>query len=295
MRKAWSIVLFSLWCTALAGCNQMGVKQNPESAFEQVRDRFMEQQTFSFHGRTKLMAGQSANGNLVNFTGQKQGADIAMKVDFSVPEQNQAKSLSLLKKDQQLYVMTEGTQGWQSAAGRDAVFRQELNNWDPVFAMEQMNEMKKSVIPLNNRHANNDLTAVRVVLDSAKLKSWLAEQMKEQTSATAQSEGMGVMQQGEAIHQPRVKYALSLSEGTWNRSRKGAMIQQADPRVDELINQMELEAEYTIYYNRHTMLPANMTMSIRSVYTANDQRIREYSQVETVLQNYGQPMTLPQP
>lgn len=296
MRKAWSIVMLALWCTSLVGCNQMGVQQNAGSAFEQIRDRFMEEKAFSFHGRTKLVTGDTAYGNAVNFSGRKEGDDMLMKVDVSVPEQKQLKSLSLLKKNQQLYVLSDGAEDWVEASGGDTVFRQELNNWDPVFAMEQMNELKKSVLPLNDRNQEDDIEAVRVILDSTRLKSWLADQMKSQTRATTQSQGSPKLQV-EALHQPRLKYALRLSDGAWNRPRSEAATVQSteQPPVDEIIDQMELEAEYTIYYNRHTMLPVNMTMAIRSEYDANDQRIREYTQVETFFQNYGQRFSWPEP
>ncbi|MED2009092.1 hypothetical protein P4V39_13615 [Brevibacillus borstelensis] len=296
MRKGWSIVMLALLCGGLTGCNQMGVKQNADSAFEQVRDRFSEQQAFAFHGTTKLVTGDTANGNVVSFSGRKTGDDMLMRVDFAVPEQKQAKSVSLLSKNEQIYVRTEGSAGWKNTSGQDAVFRQEMNNWDPVFAMEQINQMKKSVLPLQDRAPEDDIEAVRILMDSTKLKSWLAEQMKSQASARTQSHAGGAaVLQTEAIHQPRLKYALTLSDGTWNRPRTGATIQATEPPVDEIIDQMELEAEYTIYYNKNTKLPTNMTMSIRSEYDMNDQRVREYTQVETYLQNYGQAIPVPDP
>ncbi|MEJ8543993.1 hypothetical protein [Brevibacillus borstelensis] len=296
MRKGWSIVMLALLCGCLTGCNQMGVKQNADSAFEQVRDRFAEQQAFTFHGRTKLVTGDTASGNAVSFSGRKAGGDMLMRVDFAVPEQKQAKSLSLLSKNEQLYVKSEGSPDWKNTSGHDTVFRQEMSNWDPVFAMEQINEMKKSVLPLKDRAPDDDIEAVRILMDSTKLKNWLAEQMKSQASARTESFAAGAsVMQTEAVHPPRLKYALKLSDGTWNRPRTGATIQSTEPPVDEIIDQMELEAEYTVYYNKNTMLPTNMTMSIRSEYDMNDQRVREYTQVETFLQNYGQVIPVPDP
>jgi hypothetical protein len=61
------------------------------------------------------------------------------------------------------------------------------------------------------------------------------------------------------------------------------------------VDQMDLEAEYTIYYDKSTMLPTSLLMSISSQYDMNDQRVQEHSQVETYIQNYGKVPPLPNP
>ncbi|WP_035299869.1 hypothetical protein [Brevibacillus thermoruber] len=283
MRKAWNFIFLPLLCAALAGCNTMGARPNAAAAFDQVRDRFAEQEAFAFYGQTKLLTGDTANGNVVSFSGRKHGDGILMNVNLSQPERKRVNTLSLLSRQQRLYVKQGSDREWKSV-GRDGSFRQELNNWDPVFAFRQMDELKKSVLPLTDRNMADDIEAVRVLLDSTRLKNWLAEQMKEQAGPHVQS-----------AHQPRLKLAMMLSDGAWRAPRQGAAIQAAEPNVDEIIDQMELEAEYTVYYNKTTMLPTSLVMSIRSEYDANNQRVLEHAQVETFLQNYGQVPPLPEP
>lgn len=58
---------------------------------------------------------------------------------------------------------------------------------------------------------------------------------------------------------------------------------------------MDVNAEYTVYYNKTSKLPTTITMSIQSQYDLNGRRVREHSQVETYLQNYGRVKPLPQP
>ncbi|MBR8660900.1 MULTISPECIES: hypothetical protein [Bacillales] len=283
MRKALHFVFLPLLCAVLAGCNTMGDRPNAQAAYDQVRDRFAEQESFAFYGQTKLLTGDTANANVVSFSGRKHKEGILMNVKLSQPEQKRVQTLSLLSRQERLFVKQESDREWKSA-GLDGSFRQELNNWDPVFAFRQMDEMKKSVLPLTDRNTADDIEAVRVLLDSTKLKNWLAEQMKQQAGLHVQS-----------AHQPRLKLAMTLSDGAWRALRQGVSIQAAETNVDEMIDQMELEAEYTVYYNKTTMLPTSLVMSIRSEYDANNQRVLEHTRVETFLQNYGQVQPLPNP
>ncbi|MCK9906257.1 hypothetical protein MXD63_40490, partial [Frankia sp. Cpl3] len=115
----------------------------------------------------------------------------------------------------------------------------ELDNWNPVFSFRQIDDTRKRVLPIPDRNPADDIEAVRVLLDSDKLKSWLAHQMKKQTAATAQVQS--------STYMPKLKLALKLSDRDWRKHTSGAQIQAAPTRgdVDELIDLMQLEAEYT--------------------------------------------------
>ncbi|MFY0544611.1 hypothetical protein [Brevibacillus sp. H7] len=285
MRKLWTLFTGTLLIASLTGCNQMGQNaQDADAAYAQIRDRFQEQQAFSFYGRTKLLTGDTANGNVVNFSGQKQGDDLLMNVKLSFPERKRVDSMSILAKGQKLYARSGDRQGWRIVDGRDGSLRQELNNWNPSFNFQQMNEMKASVVTEVDRNPEDNLQAVRVLFDSTKLKNWLSQQMKEQTGTQIQT-----------VHSPRLKLAMTLSDGDWKNRRPGMTVQATEPNIDQIIDQMELEAECSIYYDQTTMLPTSTVMSIRSQYDLNNQRVQEHSQVETFLQDYGQVRPLPDP
>lgn len=291
MRKGWTICLLTLLCTAVSGCNQMGVKQNAVSAYEQVRDQFSNQQSFAFYGRTKLLTANSANANMVNFSGRKDGEAVYMNVKLSVPEKKRVDTLSLLNQGDKLYAKVGNEQNWKSVEGTGGALRQEMNNWSPVFSFQQMDEMKSRVLPMVDENPNDDLEAVRVVLDSAKLKNWLVAQMKEQAAA-----GTTIQSTATATHKPKLKLAMNLSDGNWNKRQNGLSIQANEPpAVNDIVDQMDLDAEYTIYYHKSSMLPTSLLMSISSAYDMNDQRVQEHSQVETYIQNYGKVQPLPNP
>jgi len=282
MRKFWTIVAGTMLAVSLTGCNQAA--QQADTEYAQIRERFQQQQAFSFHGRTKLLTGDTANGNVVNFSGQKQGSDLLMNVKLSFPERKRVDSMSILAKDQMLYMMTGDNQGWRPVDGRDGSIRQELDNWNPVATFRQMDELKASVIPVDDRTPEDNLRAVRVLFDSTKLKQWLAQQMKSQAGTTIQT-----------AHAPRLKLAMTLSDGEWRNRKPGMSVQATEPNIDQIIDQMELEAECTIYYDQTSMLPTSTVMSIRSQYDVNNQRVHEHSQVETFLQDYGRVKPLPAP
>ncbi|MGV3135146.1 hypothetical protein ACEF06_01500 [Brevibacillus agri] len=296
MRKYWTICLLSVACTALAGCNQMGVKQNPSSAFEQVRDQFAAQSSYAFYGRTKLLTANSANANMVNFSGRKDGEAEYMNVKISVPEEKRVETLSLLREGSELYAKQGQGEKWKPVPGEGVALRQEMDNWSPGFCFQQMDEMKKGIRQLPDENPEDDLEAIGVTLDSAKLKAWLAAQLQEQSATGSRIQSAAGPFPG---HKPRLKLAMQLSDGDWAGAsvRQGGTSIQAKPSQDvkALVDQMDVEAEYTIYYNKTTMLPTNMKMSIRSAYDLNDQRVKEHSQVETYLQNYGRAKPLPAP
>jgi len=268
--------------TAAAGCTRDNAQQSATGSFEKVRDRFFAQQAYEFHGKTSLLAGNTANGNLVNFSGHKQGNQTAMTVSLSVPEKNQVDTLSLLSKNQRLYAKFSEKESWQSVEGNTA-FQQEFANWDPAYSFEQMDSMRTKVIPLADQNQEDGRKAFRVLLDSTKLKSWLADQMR------AQSMGGGSRIQSTRTHAPNLKAAMLLSESQWYRRPEGARIQASEQKnkINEIIDRMEVEAEYTVYYDEKRMLPTNVIMNIRSEYDMLNQRVFEHSKVDTYLLNYG--------
>ncbi|QRG66130.1 hypothetical protein [Brevibacillus choshinensis] len=293
MRKGWTICLVTLLCTAMGGCNQMGVKQSAGSAFEEVSDHFTTQDAYEFHGRTKLLTENSANGNVVNFSGRKDKEAVYMNVKLSVPEENRVNNLSLLNRGDKLYAKQGSDSSWKDVGQTKHGFQQEMDNWDPAYAFQQMAEMKKKVLPLPDENPNDDVEGVRVTLDSAKLKSWLVTQMSEQAS------GSQIQSTSSAVYKPSVKLAMSLSDGAWKKSatgHKGPRIQsQSAPNVSEIVDQMDVNAEYTVFYNKTSKLPTTISMSIQSQYDLKGQRVREHSQVETYLTNYGKVKPLPNP
>ncbi|MGG1663447.1 hypothetical protein [Brevibacillus sp. NRS-1366] len=297
MRKCWTLcMMMTVLCTALVGCNQMGVKQNPGSTYEQVRDHFSAQPSYAFYGRTKLLTANSSNANMVNFSGRKDGDAVYMKVKLSVPDEKRVDTLALLNQGDKLYAKEGNDQNWKNVASKDAALQQEMNNWSPIFSFQQMDEMKKNVRQLPDENPNDDLEAIRVTLDSAKLKTWLATQMREQTGTGS---GTSIQSTSDFKHKPKLKLAMALSDGNWKKThakQAGPSIQsRMSPDVNDIVDQMDVEAEYTIYYNKTSMLPTSLSMSIRSVYDLNNQRVHEHSQVETYLQNYGRVQPLPSP
>lgn len=295
MRKYWTICLLTVACT-VGGCTQMGVKQNPSSTFEEVRDQFAAQSSYAFYGRTKLLTANSANANMVSFSGRKDGEAEYMNVKISVPEEKRVQTLSLLREGSELYAKQEQGEKWKPVSGDGVALRQEMDNWSPSFCFQQMDEMKKDVRQLPDENPRDDLEAISVTLDSAKLKAWLAAQMQEQAAAGSRIQSAAGPFPG---HKPKLKLAMQLSDGDWAGAsvRQGGTSIQAKQSQDvkALVDQMDVEAECTIYYNKNTMLPTNMTMSIRSAYDLHDQRVKEHSQVETFLQNYGRAKPVPAP
>ncbi|CAM3578358.1 hypothetical protein EDM52_19450 [Brevibacillus invocatus] len=290
MRKGWIICLVACVAMSLGGCGQMGVKQNAGTDFEQIRDHFANQQGYEFYGRTKLLTDNSANANMVNFSGRKDGDTVFMNVKLSVPEKKRVETLTLLDQGTTLYTKKDGAQEWVQSAGDDAALRQEMENWNPAFAFQQMSEMRKNVYPIQDNNVKDDQAMIRVVMDSAKLKGWLASQLQGQSGTHIQS--LPSMNR----HQPSMKLAMSLTKGDWRQPGEGVSIQSTGKTdVQEIVDQMDLEAEYTILYQKSNKLPIRMTMSIRSQYDYKDQRIQEHSQVETYLQNYGKVKPVPDP
>jgi len=295
MRNGWTICLVTLMCVAMSGCNQMGVKQNAGSAFDQVRDHFSAQESYAFYGNTRLLAENSANGNVVNFSGRKDKDAVFMNVKLSLPDEKRVDNLSLLQQGSRLYAKQGSDREWKSVAHTQSVYQQEMNNWDPAACFQQMADMQKNIRPLPDENPNDNVEAVSVTLDPAKLKNWLVTQMHEQSGGA----GPRAQSTAGAAYKPRLKLAMTLSDGSWKNSstgRKGPRIQSAAaPNISEIVDQMDVNAAYTVYYNRTSMLPTSIIMSIQSQYDVNGQRVREHSQVETYLQNYGKVKPLPNP
>lgn len=295
MQKYWRICLLAFVCTVASSCGQMNVKQNAGTTFEQVRDKFAAQNSYAFYGQTKLLTANSSNANMVNFSGRKDGEAVYMNVKLSVPEENRADSLFLLRQGDKLYTKHGENEDWKKVASDTPALQQEMNNWSPVASFEQIDAMKRNVRLLPDENPKDDFEALGIVLDPTQLKSWLASQMQEQTKPGTKIQSMPGR---DKPYIPKLKLAMSLSEGNWRaQTRQSGAAIQSSKKVDirELVNQMEVEAEYTITYNNKTMLPTNLTMSIRSSYDLNDQRVKEHSQVETYLQQYGQVKPIPAP
>jgi hypothetical protein len=283
--------LLTSFLVLLVGCGpHTSQVQSAQNDFAKIRDNFLSQQGFSFQGNTRLLTGTTSNQNLVNFSGKVNGKDTLLDVKISMPEERRAKSVSLLSKNQKLYANVDGQTGWHAVDANNQPIKQEFTNWDPKFGFQQMDKMAAKIVPLSQDTGKKDIKAIKVVLDSAKLKSWLAEQMKKQSAS------VHVHSKGNA-HQPyraKIPFAFTLSDGQLSPAG-GASIKRVETDIKDVISSMELEAVYTVYYNQTSMLPTNMVMNIRSRYIHNSQRINEYSEVQTYLMNYGRQYTLPDP
>lgn len=287
MKRISSTISVLLSLLLLAGCGmQQQTKRSAENDFPLLKDQLLAEDSYEFYGRTKLLSDQEVNSNLVNFSGQKQAKDMVMHVKLSFPEQNRAQNMALLSKDRTLYAKLDADHGWKPVSDHDAAFTQEFNNWNPEFSFRQMEQIRMRVVPGPDNNPNDNIKVMRVHLDPAKLKSWLATQMKEQVGSQTRS-----------VHTPRLKIAMKLSDGNWNKLPKELRVQSAAAHrtIDEIVNNMNIDAVCTISYDYHKMLPVYMEMSIRSAYDKDGQRVRENSQVETFFRNYGQGYQLPQP
>lgn len=184
----------------------------------------------------------------------------------------------------------------EACPGRRSCFAAGDEQLESAILLSANGRAEKSVRQLPDENPQDDLEAIGVTLDSLKLKEWLAAQMQEQAGAGSRIQSAAGPF---ASHKPRVKLAMQLSDGNWTRAAApgaGVSIQAKQAQAQDvkaMVDQMDVEAEYTIYYNKKTMLPTNMTMSIRSAYDLNDQRVKEHSQVETYLQNYGRAKPVP--
>lgn len=292
MKRMFGIMTVLLSLAVLAGCGaQQQTKQSAENDFPLMKDQLLAEKSYEFYGQTKLVSDPEVNNNLVNFSGQKQDADMLMKVKLSFPEQNRAEDLALLSKSDQLYAKRGQDQAWTQVGKNNVAFTQEFNNWNPEFSFRQMDEMRVRVVPGPDNNPNDSIKVMRVHLDPAKLKSWLSSQMKEQ---------MGTLQtkaQTKAVRPPRLKMAMKLSDGDWNKLPQSAHVQSAanHRNIDDIIGNMDLDAVYTISYDYTNMLPTHMQMSIRSAYNKEGQRVVENSQIETYFRNYGRGYQLPDP
>lgn len=288
MKRTFGTISVLLSLAVLAGCGpRQQTTQSAENDFPLVKEQLLAEESYEFYGQTKLLAEPEVNSNLVNFSGQKQANDMLMKVKLSFPEQNRAQDLALLSKNSELYAKREQDPTWRKVSRDDTGFSQEFNNWNPEFTFRQMEEMRTRVVPGPDNNPNDTIKVMRVHLDSNKLKSWLSSQMKQQTA--------GVRVQ--STHSPKLKIAMKLTDGIWKKPPEGVRVQTAATHrnIDEIINNMNIDAIYTISYDSKSMLPTYMEMSIRSAYDKEGHRIRENSQVETFFRNYGRGYQLPDP
>jgi len=283
--KQIGIIGLLVW-SLVSGCTQTEAQQSAEAEYLAVRDRFLSENSYAFWGETKMLTGNSASGSAVTFSGQVQDEDVFLNVRLPATEANRVNTLSLVTRDRRMYAKLGDDGTWQSVADGDAPFRRELDNWNPVAAFQQMEEMRTRVLPLRDQNQQDDLKAVRVLLDAHKLKQSLAKQLKQQ-----------LHRRSDGAYVPRLKVAMNLPGERWRGADKGARIQadQARREIDNLIDNMELEAEYTLYYDALSYLPTRMVMKIRSEYDRAGQRVQEYTQVDTQIRNYGQRYQLPQP
>lgn len=284
MRRIREGLIVALTFLLLTGCNANNDQATAQMRYAQVRDHFLSQNAYSFYGQTKLVTGTTTNSNLVNYSGVVQDQDVYLDVRLSYPDEKRVTTMSLLSKGPQLFAKLSPTSGWAPVHGEDFSIRQEFENWNPILNVQQMDQMRAQVLPLRDRNTGDTLEAVRVLLDSDKMKQWLRSQVRHPQTMSTQS-----------VHMPKLKAALSLSD---QPKRLGGMEIQADTtknNLENMIDNMEIEAEYTLYYDKKHMLPTQMTMAIRSQYVYQNQNIVEHSEIETFLRNYGKTTSLPTP
>ncbi|WP_019122032.1 hypothetical protein [Brevibacillus massiliensis] len=286
MKQMRNGICLILALAVIAGCSQVKTAQSPEAEFKQVRNQFLSENSYSFYGTTRALTGNTVDASPVNFFGHKQGSDMVLNVNIADPDQKHSKNMSLLSQGRNLYVKQSNQQEWEPVGDDHVGLIQEFANWNPITTFLQMDDMRAMVLPVRDRVQTDNIQAMRVVLNSDKLKELLARQLKDQASSRVQS-----------VHLPKQKLAWQLSARDWRTNSSGAHIQagQSHRDIDELLNNMVLDAEYTLYYDKTSKLPTRTLMRIHSRYDLNGQRIYEHSEVDTYLQNYGKTYRLPNP
>lgn len=292
-RGLLSALILSL-LVSMTGCNANDNKADASVKYNAIRDQFLAQSAYSFYGRTKLVTGSTTNSNLVNYSGVVQGKDVYLDLRLSNPAEKSATMMSLVSRGPDLFVKSNKQNDWSPVAGQDFSVRQEFENWNPIANVYQMDQMKARVLPLRDGNREDDFGAVRVLLDSNKLKNWLREQVRNQQK----SQTLGIQSYGmrtTAIHTPKLKMMLSLDEGIGRQGTATIQANQTNTELDNMIDNMEIEAEYTIYYDRKNMLPTKLTMAIRSQYVHGYQNVVEHSEIETFIRDYGTQARIPSP
>ncbi len=284
MRQIRGGLLVALALLLLTGCNARDNKADAEVKYATVRDHFLGQHGYSFYGQTKLVTGSTTNSNLVNYSGVVQGKDVYLDVRLSYPEGKRVTTMSILSRGPELFARVNNGKGWIPVHGQDFSIRQEFENWNPIQNVQQMDQMRAKVLPLRDRDTDDNLEGVRVLLDSGKLKSWLRDQIHRQQSMSTES-----------VHMPKMKMALSLSEHPHRLGKAQIQSVQETNSLENMIDNMELEAEYTLFYDKVKMLPTKMTMAIRSQYVYGNQNVVEHSEIETFFRDYGRSARLPTP
>ncbi|MGC5327558.1 hypothetical protein [Brevibacillus sp. SYSU BS000544] len=292
-RGLLSALILSL-LVSMTGCNANENKADASVKYNAIRDQFLAQSAYSFYGRTKLVTGSTTNSNLVNYSGVVQGKDVYLDLRLSNPAEKSATMMSLVSRGPELFVKSSKQSDWSPVAGQDFSVRQEFENWNPIANVYQMDQLKARVLPLRDGNREDDFGAVRVLLDSNKLKNWLREQVRSQQ----RSQTLGIQSNGmrtTAIHTPKLKMMLSLDEGIGRQGTATIQANQSNSELDNMIDNMELEAEYTIHYDRKNLLPTKLTMAIRSQYVHGNQNVVEHSEIETFIRDYGTKARIPSP
>ncbi|WP_139491355.1 hypothetical protein [Brevibacillus dissolubilis] len=287
--------LLALTVVLLVGCSDpQNTAQNADAQFKALRSNFSKQQGYSFHGWTRLLTGFDANGNLVNFAGQVNGKDAFVSIKTSVPDQKKSADMAILSRDNQLYAKLGEQEAWRPVGDQEFSLRQQLANWSPEFSFQQMERMRTKVVPLRDENKDDNLASVRVLLDSRQLKQMLSDQLRAQVDANSQGANVQAVQ---SAYPTLTKGVFTLSRDQLGLMGSGARIQQAKAlyNIDELIEDMQLEAEYTVYYDIKRNLPTMLEMEIRSNYDMNEQRVSEHSRIQTYIWDYGQKFELPSP
>lgn len=282
MQMTRGLLILFVSVLLLSGCSTFGTTENVQKEYAAVNRTFKEQKNYQFHGQTRLLTGSDTNGNAVTFSGQVNEGDVLLNLQYSDPDRKRVENVSLLSGRNGMFVQREN-QAWRHA-GLDGLVRQEFANWNPLSVWQQMDMMKTNILPLQDNDKEDNVKAIRVLVDSRRLKEWLTSALKERFSQRVQSTTVV----------PRVKYAMTLSQGMGlgeARTQNVATITREE--IDELVNQMELEAEYTVFYDVITKLPLEIDTNIRSDYHIRGQRIVEHTKIQTFLRNYGTPGNLP--
>ncbi|MGD8192281.1 hypothetical protein ACQCN2_20110 [Brevibacillus ginsengisoli] len=284
MRRIREGLIVALTFLMITGCHAKDDKADAQVRYAMVRDNFLAQNAYSFYGRTKLVTGTTTNSNLVNYSGVVQDKDVYLDVRHSYPEEKRITTMSLLAKGPQLFSKMSSSAAWSPVHDGDFSIRQEFENWNPILNVQQMDQMRAQVLPLRDPNTRDSLKAVRVLLDSNKMKEWLRSQVRHPQTMSTQT-----------VHMPKLKAAFSISDLPKHSGAAQIQSDASKNSLDNMIDNMKLEAEYTIYYDRKQLLPTQMTMAIRSQYVYHNQNIVEHSEIETFLRNYGKPTILPAP
>ncbi len=273
-----TLVVLTVGCTVSPQTNE----ENINTVQSTILEKMANQKHYTFQGKTSVTLSEKMMEDVVQFNGFIHNKD-NMYMDLSIAsiEGMPEEKMQFIQYPDKMMVKYSKGEEWEQIGTQDQTLFYELKNWNPEFFLTMIAKNSIHTERLDKKESSEGLL---IQLNQKSMKELIVNQLRNVLNGGLSEEEMKEMKEN---------LGLTDEEITQMREELDKQLQATEEQIDEMVNTMDVEASFTVYYDPANMLIQQIVQHINTNYQLQGEEFQEMMIVDIQFSNYGEERTLP--